>query len=89
MVRSRMLDFAEAQARLLALARPLGAERVTLADAVGRVLAEDVRATADVPAFDASIMDGYAVRSADLEKARSLPVAGESRAGAPSRRPIS
>lgn len=79
-----MLDFAEAQARLLALATPLGAERLTLADAVGRVLAEDVQAAADVPAFDASIMDGYAVRAADLDERLTLPVAGESRAGAPS-----
>jgi molybdopterin molybdotransferase len=79
-----MLDFAEAQARLLALATPLGAERAALSDAVGRVLAEDVEAAGDVPAFDASIMDGYAVRSADLAESLALPVAGESRAGAPS-----
>lgn len=84
MVRSRMLDFADAQARLLSLASPLGAERVALVLAVGRVLAEEVRALADVPAFDASIMDGYAVRSADLAGTLRLPVAGESRAGAPS-----
>ena len=86
MVASRMLDFADAQARLLALANALGAERVALIDAVGRVLAEDVRAPADVPAFDASIMDGYAVRSSELAPSTEtrLPVAGESRAGSAS-----
>ena len=43
----------------------LGAEAVPLADALGRVLAEDVRAGVDVPGFDRSNMDGFAVRAAD------------------------
>ncbi len=45
-------------------------EQVPLAEALGRVLAEDVTSTGDVPAFDNSGMDGYAVRHADVE---SLP----------------
>src|SRR3954467_5906353 len=40
-------------------------ERVMLAEANGRVLAEAVTAAADVPAFDRAAMDGFAVRAAD------------------------
>ena len=43
--------------------QPLGQETVELANALGRVLAEDVRADIDVPAFDRSNVDGFAVRS--------------------------
>ena len=45
---------------------PLQAERVTLDDALGRVLAEDVAATLTQPPFDASAMDGFAVRFEDV-----------------------
>ena len=72
MVASRMLDFAEAQARLLALASPLGAERVSLADAIGRVLAEEVQAIVDVPAFDASISTPNAPRMAALTRCQAV-----------------
>ncbi len=44
---------------------PLGAESVPLEDALGRVLALDVRADVDVPGFDRSNMDGFAVRASD------------------------
>ena len=44
---------------------PLGTESVLLSAALGRVLAEDVRAEVDVPAFDRSNVDGFAVRAAD------------------------
>src|SRR5687767_15676047 len=44
-------------------------ERVALAEANGRVLAEDVVATADVPPFARAAMDGYAVRAADTSGA--------------------
>ena len=60
-----LLSVEEAQARALAPVKPLGAERVGLAAAFGRVLAEDVRAPGDVPPHDNSAMDGYAVRAAD------------------------
>jgi molybdopterin molybdotransferase len=43
---------------------PRGVEQVALGDTVGRVLAEDVAADADVPGFARSTMDGYAVRAA-------------------------
>lgn len=44
---------------------PKGTENVALADALGRVLAEDTLAPVDVPSFDRSSVDGFAVRSAD------------------------
>ena len=44
---------------------PLGTETIALADALGRVLADDVVAAVDVPSFDRSNFDGYAVRGSD------------------------
>ncbi|WP_437930281.1 gephyrin-like molybdotransferase Glp [Sorangium sp. So ce291] len=80
-----MIPFDEALARLLATAVPVGPERVSLDDAVGRVLAEDIAAADAMPAFDYSSMDGYAVASADLTGSGpwKLPVRGESAAGRP------
>lgn len=66
---------------LLADVAPLGAERVALDEADRRWLAEPVRASRDQPPFDASAMDGWAVRTADLG-AGPLRVVGESAAGA-------
>ena len=64
--------------------RPIeGIERVALGTADGRVLAESVAAPLDLPPFDNSAVDGYAVRLADLEGAPILPVAGRIAAGAP------
>ena len=45
--------------------KPLGAERVSLADALSRVLAHDVTAPVDAPSFDRSNVDGFALRAAD------------------------
>jgi len=56
----------EALSRLLALLTPVGAEQVALADAFGRVLAEDVAARRTQPPAALSAMDGYAVRAADV-----------------------
>lgn len=62
-----VIDRDEAQARWRAVidAGSRGTERVALADALGRVLAEDVRAEVDVPGFDRSNMDGFAVHASD------------------------
>lgn len=78
-----MLSFDEARERVLRDIAPLGKERVPLAEALGRVLAEALTATQPMPAFDYSAMDGYAVRSADFSGAGPwlLPVVGESRTG--------
>ena len=48
---------------------PLGVERIPILDALGRVLAENINSSRDIPGFDNSAMDGYAVRAADLVKA--------------------
>src|SRR5258708_12753648 len=48
---------------------PLGVERISILDAMGRVLAENISASRDIPGFDKSAMDGYAVGAADLVKA--------------------
>jgi putative molybdopterin biosynthesis protein len=58
-------DEAERRFRAALDLRPLGAESVALEDALGRVLAEDVIAPVDVPGFDRSNVDGFAVRAAD------------------------
>ena len=58
-------DAAEARWREAIDVAPLGVEAVPLSAALGRVLAEDVLAEVDVPGFDRSNMDGFAVRAAD------------------------
>ncbi len=64
-----LLPVDEAKARILAGVKPLPAETVRLGDALGRVLARDLKATRDQPPFAASAMDGYAVRAADTSTA--------------------
>ncbi|HEX8723284.1 MAG TPA: molybdopterin molybdotransferase MoeA, partial [Pyrinomonadaceae bacterium] len=77
-----MIPVSEAISIVLEKAAPLGAERVPLDEAQGRVLAEDVFADTDLPPFDRAQMDGYAVRSADLrETPARLRVVGEAAAG--------
>jgi molybdopterin molybdotransferase len=61
-----MISVSEAQTRLLAILKPLGAEQAALAQCLGRVLAEEVTARRTQPPFPASAMDGYAARVADL-----------------------
>src|SRR5256714_11015098 len=58
-------DEAEHRFRAALELRPLAAEQVALADALGRVLAADVVAPLDVPSFDRSNVDGFAVRAED------------------------
>lgn len=70
-----MLSVAEAVARILEGIAPLEEETVPLRDALGRVLAEDVRSTITLPHWTNSAMDGYAVRGADVIGAtESAPV---------------
>ncbi|GAA5206986.1 gephyrin-like molybdotransferase Glp [Microbacterium kyungheense] len=56
-------------ADVLAAASPLPPEQVALGDAYGRTLREAVRAAVDIPVFDNSAMDGFAVRFADVDAA--------------------
>ena len=75
------IPLAEAQARLFALAAPLGAETVPTHAADGRYLAAPLSAARTQPAADLSAMDGYAMRADDL--AGPWRVVGESAAGHP------
>ena len=76
-----LLSIDEALAVVLEHARPLGAEPVPIERAVGRFLAEDVRARVDLPPFRSSAMDGFALRAADTPG--SLPVVARIPAGRP------
>ncbi len=81
-----MLTVEEARGAVLERIRPLGAERVALTGALGRVLAADVAAPYDNPPHDNSAMDGFAVRFADVaaateESPAALPVIEDIPAG--------
>ncbi len=71
----------EAQARLLAMAEPLGAETMPTEQALGRFLAQQPIARRSQPAADLSAMDGYAMHADDL--AGPWSIVGESAAGRP------
>ena len=72
----------EAIAAILARVPPVAAESVPLAQAAGRVLTAPVVAGHDQPPFDASAMDGYAIRAEDVADGAALRVTGVSQAGA-------
>ena len=77
-----LLSVTEALARVTQGLTPLEAERVALDKCRGRVLAENLAATLTQPPFDASAMDGYAVRAADVAALpATLRLIGESLAG--------
>lgn len=78
-----MLTLAAARELLSAEARPLPAARVRLEHALGCRLAEVPRADIDLPPADVSVMDGYAVRTADVVAGGPLPVVAEVRAEQP------
>ena len=84
---SAVLTVAAARQRILQQLAPLESEGLPIAQARGRVLAEEVRSGRDVPPFPNSAMDGYAVRADDVRSASPvtpvrLQVVGEIRAGA-------
>ena len=85
MAGDELIDIAAARAIVLGAVAALPAEPVALADALGRVLAEDVSATEDMPPFDSSALDGYVVGDTS---GGDLPLVGESRAGAPAREAV-
>src|SRR3954470_12616058 len=76
-----LLSIAAARAAVLRRGAPLGTDELPVEQALGRLLAEDVTAATDVPAFANSAMDGFAVRSGPA--GRKLRLVGESRAGVP------
>jgi len=78
-----MLTVQAAQEIILQQAQSLAPAALPLGpDVLGLVLAEEVASDLDQPPFDKSMMDGYAVRSADLVQARSASEGGKSLAGA-------
>jgi molybdopterin molybdotransferase len=84
-----MLTVGEARREVLGRCRPLPGRSVRLADAIGSVLAEEVAADLDLPPFDKALVDGYAVRSADLAGgAGRLRVVEEITAGRTPGRPL-
>jgi molybdopterin molybdotransferase len=78
-----MISVEEALARLLAPLAALPAEQISIAEAVGRVLAEDLAARRTQPPFAVSAMDGYAVRAEDVARVPArLRIVAEIPAGA-------
>jgi molybdopterin molybdotransferase len=78
-----MIGFDDAVEKVRSVAKPLGTEIVTVAEAAGRVLASPVVAQIDSPRCNVSAMDGYAVLDGDVAAVpASLTIAGESFAGA-------
>lgn len=75
------LDFEAAQAILSANSQPLGTEIVPLNKAAGRLLAAPIVARIDSPRHDCAAMDGYALRSCDLDNRMALRVIGKRYAG--------
>src|SRR5713226_8500557 len=83
---AELLSLEEALKRILDRVMPLGAEAVPLTVGAGRVLAENARATVDLPPFPSSAMDGFAVRSEDTPG--RLPVVARIAAGVPAPRAL-
>ena len=78
-----MIDIDDAYARVLANVKAGQVVRMSLREALGRTLAEPVRTDVDYPPFDRAVMDGYAVRAADVADAPvTLRVTGQIAAGA-------
>lgn len=79
---SPLMPVADARQKILFRFSPLSGESVMLDEALGRVLAEDLTARITQPPFDASAMDGYALRAADVTACPvELTVTGEAAAG--------
>ncbi len=77
-----MIEISRALSIIKRETKPLGAETVRLNRSVGRILAEDIFADSDMPPFDRSQMDGYAMKAKDTSTAPvNLRLVGESAAG--------
>jgi molybdopterin molybdotransferase len=86
-VARELITIEQARQIVLGAVMPLGSETIPVADALGRVLAEDLSAGGEVPPFPCSAMDGYAITAGPA--GQTFTVVAESRAGAPSDRPLS
>ncbi|MCQ8227134.1 molybdopterin molybdotransferase MoeA [Pantoea trifolii] len=79
-----LISLEDAQQKMLQQLTPISDSlNVSLFEAAGRITAKPILSPLDVPSFDNSAMDGYALRLADIAPDRVLPVAGKAFAGAP------
>lgn len=79
-----LMPIEEAMDKMLSPIQPIQSTlQLPLADAIGYVLAQDILSPINVPPFDNSAMDGYAIRLADLKQSNLMPLAGKSFAGQP------
>jgi molybdopterin molybdotransferase len=76
-----MISIEEALTHIIDACPTLDAETIPAQDAVGRVLRQEIVAPTDYPPFDRVMMDGYALRVADLQGNAALPLHGEVAAG--------
>ncbi|WP_237385324.1 molybdopterin molybdotransferase MoeA [Xenorhabdus sp. Sc-CR9] len=81
---SGLISLEQALEKLLAQTVPLtSTETINLTESTGRITATDIISPINVPPFDNSAMDGYAIRLADFNENQTLPVAGKALAGVP------
>ena len=64
-----MITVKDALDKVLSHIEPMGSEKVSILDGLGRAMAEDIYASRDIPPFDNSGMDGYALRCQDIQNA--------------------
>jgi molybdopterin molybdotransferase len=83
-----MLSVAEARERILGFFSPVDSESIALERATGRILSGDISAKTDLPIFDNSAVDGFALHAADLNSQRPLTVIADIRAGEYSETPV-
>ena len=81
-----MINVDLALRKVLKAIKPLPKETIKLSDSLGRTLAEDIYSACDIPGFDNSAMDGYALKSADtagasIKKPKTLQVIEDVKAG--------
>lgn len=87
-IETAAIGYSEALERVLGCIAPMGPETVPIGECADRVVADDLYAKVDSPSVDASLKDGYAVRSAEIKKASPdspvrLRVMGTAAAGTP------
>ncbi|HEY5157918.1 MAG TPA: hypothetical protein VII93_08165, partial [Anaerolineales bacterium] len=76
-----MLSVSEARARILEVFQPVEPQTVPLDRAAGRILSTEITAGTDIPPFDYSSVDGFALKVADTTAGRTLRVRADIRAG--------
>jgi molybdopterin molybdotransferase len=76
-----MLSVSEARERIMAIFQPVGLQTVSLEHATGRILAGDITARTNLPLFDNSSVDGFALQAADSTVHQTLQVVADIRAG--------